>query len=98
MRLILRLVVNALALGLAVWLFDGITMGSGTDTEHAVRLVVVGAIFGLVIGAGGFAFIPSHFWPVTVGVMVVLAVVCGVLAAKYGDWFWEHTSGWFRWW
>ncbi len=48
MRLILRLVVNALALGLAVWLFDGITMGSGTDTEHAVRLVVVGAIFGLV--------------------------------------------------
>ncbi len=48
MRLILRLVVNALALGLAVWLFDGITMGSGTDTQHAVRLVVVGAIFGLV--------------------------------------------------
>ena len=48
MRLVSWLIVNALALGAAVWLFDGITLTGGTDTEKAVKLVVVGAIFGLI--------------------------------------------------
>lgn len=57
-----------------------------------------GAVFGLIVGAGGFLFIPSHFWYLTVGVMVVLTIVCGFLAARYGDGFWESLSSWFRWW
>jgi putative membrane protein len=42
------LVVNTLAVGAAVWLFDGITLSGDTDTDKAVTLVIVGAIFGLV--------------------------------------------------
>ena len=48
MKLLTRLVVNALALGVAVWLFDGITLTGGSDTDKLVKLVVVGAIFGLI--------------------------------------------------
>ena len=48
MRLLVRLVVNALALGAAVWLFSGIDLGGATDGEAVVELLVVGAIFGLV--------------------------------------------------
>jgi len=48
MKLLSWLAVNALALGAAVWLFEGITLTGGTDTEKLVTLVVVGAIFGLV--------------------------------------------------
>lgn len=48
MRFLTWLAVNALALGAAVWLFDGITLTGGTDTDKIVKLVIVGAIFGLV--------------------------------------------------
>lgn len=42
------LVVNALALGAAIWLFQGITLRGATTTDRVVTLVVVGGIFGLV--------------------------------------------------
>ena len=48
MKFLTWLAVNALALDAAVWLFDGITLTGGTDTDKVVTLVVVGAIFGLV--------------------------------------------------
>lgn len=48
MKLLTWLAVNALALGTAVWLFDGITLTGSSDTDKIVTLVVVGAIFGLV--------------------------------------------------
>lgn len=48
MRLLLSLVVNVLSVGFATWLLDGITLHGGDDTDRFVRLVVVGAIFGLV--------------------------------------------------
>ena len=48
MKLLTWLAVNALALGAAVWLFDGITLTGGSDTDKLVKLVVVGAIFGLI--------------------------------------------------
>ena len=48
MRFLIWLVVNALALGAAVWLFEGITLEGDTTTNSIVQLVVVGAIFGLV--------------------------------------------------
>ena len=48
MKIIVWLAVNALALGVAVWLFDGITLSGESDTNRAIELVVVGAIFGLV--------------------------------------------------
>jgi putative membrane protein len=42
------LVVNALALGAAIWLFDGITLRGATVADRVVTLVVVGGIFGVV--------------------------------------------------
>ena len=48
MRLVAWLVVNALALGAAIWLFDGITLRGASTTDRGVTLVVVGGIFGLL--------------------------------------------------
>ena len=35
MKILIRLVVNVLALGLAVWLFDGITLTGDNDTDRS---------------------------------------------------------------
>jgi putative membrane protein len=48
MKFVLWLVVNAAALGVAVWLFDGITLTADTTGSRIVTLLVVGAIFGIV--------------------------------------------------
>ncbi len=48
MRFLTWIAVNALALGAAVWLFDGITLRASSDTDRFVKLLLVGAIFGLV--------------------------------------------------
>jgi len=48
MSALITVVVNAVALGVAVWLFDGIRLGGDTDTDRALTLVLVAAIFGLV--------------------------------------------------
>jgi putative membrane protein len=47
-RFLVRVVVNALALAVAAWLFDGITV-TGADTAHkALTLLGVAIVFGLV--------------------------------------------------
>ncbi len=49
MKFILWLVINALGLGAAVWLFEDISLeGAETRTDQVVTLVIVGAIFGVV--------------------------------------------------
>ena len=48
MRFVSWVVVNALALGVAVWLFDGITLTGDTRTSRLLTLLVVGLIFGLI--------------------------------------------------
>ena len=48
MKLVLWLVVNAAALGVAVWLFDGITLTANTTGGRIGTLLVVGAIFGVI--------------------------------------------------
>jgi putative membrane protein len=48
MKLLTWLAVNTLALGAAVWLLDGIALTGGSDPDRLVKLVVVGAIFGLI--------------------------------------------------
>ena len=48
MKFVLWLVVNAVALGAAVWLLDGITLTARTTGDRLVTLVVVGAIFGVI--------------------------------------------------
>jgi putative membrane protein len=48
MRFVTWLVVNALALGVAVWLFDGITLTGSSTSDRLVTLLIVGAIFGVI--------------------------------------------------
>ena len=48
MRLIVRLLATAVALAVAAWLVDGISVGPGTDTDRALTLLGVAIIFGLV--------------------------------------------------
>ena len=48
MRLLTWVLVNAMALGVAVWLFDGITLTGTSTSDQLITLLVVGAIFGLV--------------------------------------------------
>jgi putative membrane protein len=48
MKFVLWLVVNAVALGAAVWLLDGITLTAGTTGDRVGTLLVVGAIFGVI--------------------------------------------------
>jgi putative membrane protein len=47
-RLIVRLLATAVALAVAAWLVDGISVGPGTDRERALTLLGVAIIFGLV--------------------------------------------------
>jgi putative membrane protein len=46
--LIVRLLASAVALAVAAWLVDGISVGPGTDTERVLTLLGVAVIFGLV--------------------------------------------------
>lgn len=48
MKFLVWLVVNAAALGVAVWLFDGITLTADTTGGRIGTLLVVGAIFGVI--------------------------------------------------
>ena len=48
MRLLVRLLASAVALAVAAWLVDGISVGPGTDTERVLTLLGVAVIFGLV--------------------------------------------------
>jgi putative membrane protein len=48
MKFVIWLAVNAAALGVAVWLFDGITLTADTTGDRIVTLLVVGAIFGVI--------------------------------------------------
>jgi putative membrane protein len=48
MGFLIRLVVNAVALAAAAWLFDGIEVGGADDGERVLTLLVVALIFGLI--------------------------------------------------
>ena len=48
MKLVIWLVVNAAALGVAVWLLDGITLTADTTGGRIGTLLLVGAIFGVI--------------------------------------------------
>ncbi|TCO51294.1 putative membrane protein [Kribbella antiqua] len=48
MKLVMRLVVNAIALAAAAWLLSGITLSGTSTTRKVITLLVVAAIFGVV--------------------------------------------------
>ena len=48
MKFILWVLTNALALGAAVWLLDGITLDGDTDRDKVLTLLGVALIFGVI--------------------------------------------------
>jgi putative membrane protein len=48
MRLLVRLLAGAVALAVAAWLIEGISVGPGTSRERVLTLLAVAVIFGLV--------------------------------------------------
>ena len=48
MKFVTWLVVNAASLGVAVWLFSGITLTGNSTGDKILTLLVVGAIFGVI--------------------------------------------------
>ncbi len=74
MNLLIMVVVNALGLGAAAWLVDGITVAEGSTTDRAITLLVVGLIFGLINAfLGTFLKILSlPFIVLTLGVLLVV--------------------------
>lgn len=48
MGVLVRVLVNAAALGVATWLLPGITLGGSTTSNRALTLGVVALIFGVV--------------------------------------------------
>lgn len=48
MKLVMRLVVNAIALAAAAWLLKGIAVNGSSTTTRVITLIVVAAIFGVV--------------------------------------------------
>ena len=48
MKFLIWVVVNALALSVAVWLLDGITVDGATSADKAGALIVVALIFGVI--------------------------------------------------
>ena len=48
MRLLVRLLAGAVALAVAAWLIEGISVGPGTTGERVLTLLAVAVIFGLV--------------------------------------------------
>jgi putative membrane protein len=102
MRFLTWLVVNAIALGVAAWLFAGISL-SGQD--QLVSLVVVGAIFGVITSVVRpvVRFVSLPLIVLTLGLMLVVinalmllltsAIADGLGIGFHVDGFWTAVWG-----
>jgi putative membrane protein len=77
---VLRIVVNAAALALAAWLFDGIQVGGEDTAARVLTLLGVGAILGLVnvVVAPVIKLLSLPFIVVTLG-LFLLVINAGLL-------------------
>ncbi len=89
MRFLTWLAVNTLALGLAAWLFDGITMSGDSTTEEAVTLIIVGLIFGVITAfirpIVNFLSIPLIILTLGLMLLVVNALML-MLTSQVAEW------------
>ena len=102
MRFLSWLVVNALALGAAAWLFQGISL-SGSD--QVVSLLVVGAIFGVITSVVRpvVRFFSLPLIVITLGLMLIvinalMLLLTSAIAGSLGvgfhvDGFWTAVWG-----
>ena len=105
MKLLVWLVVNALALGAAVLLFAGITLRQGTDAQVLLELLVVGAVFGAVTAVVRpvvrFVSLPLIVLTLGLALLVINALMLLLTSAISGslglgfhvDGFWTALGG-----
>ena len=105
MKLLVWLVVNALALGAAVWLFAGITLRQGTGGQVLLELLVVGAVFGAVTAVVRpvvrFVSLPLIVLTLGLALLVINALMLLLTSAISGslglgfhvDGFWTALGG-----
>jgi putative membrane protein len=105
MRLLLRLIVNAVALMVATWLLTGITVSGGSTSRNAATLVVVAVIFGIVnaIVKPVLRFVSMPFVILTLGLLLLvinglMLLLTSWISGKVGvsfhvDGFWTAVLG-----
>ncbi len=88
MGVVLRIVVNAAALTLAAWLFEGIRVGGDDSAARLLTVVGVGAILGLVnvLVAPVVKLLSLPFIVATLGLfLLVINAVLLLLASRIGE-------------
>jgi len=105
MRLLLRLVINAVALMVAAWLLTGISVSGGSTSKDALTLIVVAAIFGIVnaIVKPVVTFVSMPFVILTLGLLLIvinglMLLLTSWISGKIGvsfhvDGFWTAVFG-----
>ena len=105
MRLILRLVINAVALMVAAWLLTGISVAGGSTSRNALTLIVVAAVFGIVnaIVKPVVTFVSMPFVILTLGLLLLvinglMLLLTSWISDKIGvsfhvDGFWTAVLG-----
>ena len=105
MRLILRLVINAVALMVAAWLLTGISVAGGSTSRNALTLIVVAAVFGIVnaIVKPVVTFVSMPFVILTLGLLLLvinglMLLLTSWISGKIGvsfhvDGFWTAVFG-----
>jgi len=71
-------------------------MEPGDEPNPLIGLAVrffFGAVFGALVGLGWFAYAHGHGMPLWFWI-VVPGILCGILAARFGDDFWQHITWW----
>jgi putative membrane protein len=104
-RFLIQVAVNALALGAAAWLLDGIDVRGADNTERALTLLGVGLVFGVVNAfvAPIVKLLSLPFIILTLGLLLVvinavMLLLTGAIAEALGlgftvDGFWSALLG-----
>jgi putative membrane protein len=105
MRFLLRLLVNAAALGVATWLISGIYLTSEDTTQRVLAIVIVALIFGVInaIIKPIFTIVTLPLVLLTLGLFLIvinalLLMLTSWLAGVFGlawqvDGFWSAVWG-----
>ncbi len=71
--------------------------GPPDTSEKAIRFGC-GFVVGLMLGVGSIFGLLSEPIELAIGGSLVVAMVCGYLAMRRGEGFWESLSRWFWFW
>jgi putative membrane protein len=105
MRFLIRVLFNAAALGIATWLFSGISLTGGSDQEKVLTVLLVALIFGVVnaIAQPLFRIVTIPIILLTLGIFLLvinalLLMFTSWLAGVFGlgwhvDGFWTALWG-----